>query len=161
MALFKSTQVTNGVTVLSASGANDTVALVGDFVIPAGFAANDVIEFGALPFGYVPVDLVVDHEDNGGTMTGNFGLLTGEFGASGARTCGAEFISGGDFSTAAAVKRLAVAGGTRIAPTTAETVAAGGATHRGWGAVFTSVTTPTVGSKIRATLFVRAAVEGV
>lgn len=160
MALFKSTQVTNGVTVLSACGANDLVPLVGDFTIPAGFAANDVIEFGALPFGYVPVDLIVDHEDLGGTMTGNFGLLSGEFGASGARTCGAQFLSAGDFSTAAGLKRMSAAGGARITPATAETVAAGGATHRGWGAVFTSVTTPTVGAKIRATLLVRAQVEG-
>jgi hypothetical protein len=159
MALFKSTQVTNNQPPLSASGADDLVPVFGDFTIPSGFASGDVVEFGALPLGYVPVDIIIDHEDLGGTMTGNAGLLSGEYNASGARTCGAEFISGGDFSTAAGIKRMTAAGGGRIAPTTYASVAAGGATHRGWGMTFSTVTTPTVGAKIRATLLVRTAIE--
>lgn len=161
MALFKSKQVVGKLPIPSASGSNDLVPIVGDFEIPTGFAANDVVEFGGLPFGYVPVDLIVDHEDLGGTMTANFGMLSGEYDSTGARTCGAEFISAGDFSTAAGLKRLSAAGGARIAPTTNATVAAGGAADRGWGATFSAVTTPTVGAKIRATLLVRPQLEGV
>ena len=55
MALFKATQVVNKLPVPSANGAVDLVPVVGDFVIPAGFAANDVVEMGGLPDGYVPV----------------------------------------------------------------------------------------------------------
>lgn len=161
MALFKSKQVATKLPFISSSGANDIVPVVADFDIPAGFASGDVVEFGALPFGYVPVDLIVDHEDLGGTITANFGVLSGEYDSTGARTCGAEFISAADLSTSAGIKRLSVAGGTRLAPTTPASVAAGGPQHRSWGAVFSTVTTPTVGAKIRGTLLVRPQLEGV
>lgn len=160
MAVFKSLQLAAKLALMSASGGNAPVPIVGDFVIPAGFASGDVVEFGGLPFGYVPVDLIVDHEDLGGTMTANFGLLTGEFDTAGARTCGAQFISAADLSTAAGIKRLSAAGGTRIAPTNDASVAAGGPVDRGWGASFTTVTTPTVGAVIRATLLIRPKVDG-
>jgi len=162
MALHKSTQVKNRLPIPSASGANDLVPIFGDFTIPAGFASGDVVEFGGLPLNYVPVDLIVDHEDLGGTMTANFGLLSGEYDSNdGARTCGAQFISASDLSTAAGIKRMSAAGGGRLAPATEASVIAGGAKTRGWGAVFSTVTTPTVGAKVRATLLVRPAAEGV
>ena len=153
MALQKATQVVQKLTVPSANGATDPVPVVGDFTVPAGFASGDVVEMGALPDGYVPVDLIVDNEAMGATVTADFGLLSGDYDATGARTCGAQFIAAAALGTAG-IKRLSAAGGARIAPTVT-------GKGRGWGFVASTVTTPTVGSKIRATLLVRPQVEGV
>ena len=153
MALFKATQVVNKLPVPSANGAVDLIPVVGDFTIPTGFASGDVVEMGGLPDGYVPVDLIVDNEASGTTVTSDFGLLSGDFDATGARTCGAQFIAAAALQTAG-IKRLAVAGGARIAPTVT-------GKGRGWGFVASTVSVPTVGAKIRATLLVRPQSEGV
>ena len=150
MALFKATQVVNRVPVPSATGATDVVAIFGDFTIPTGFAANDVVEMGPLPAGYVPVDLIVDNAALGTTVTADFGILSGDFNATGARTCGAQFAAAQALQTAG-IKRMAAAGGGRLAPTTGD---------RGWGFVASAVSTPTVGAAIRATLLVRPQSEG-
>lgn len=156
MALHKATQVASGLPVPTADRATDLVPIFGDFTIPAsGFASADVVEMAGLPAGYVPVDVIIDHEDCGGTITGDVGVLTGEYGkavdANGAaRDCGAEFISAGDFGSAG-VKRMNAAGGGRIAPVDYT---------RGVGFKFTTVTTPTAGAKIRFTLLCRPAIEG-
>jgi len=151
MALFKATQVTNKVPVPSADGATAVIAIVGDFTIPTGFATNDVVEMGPLPAGYVPVDLIVDNAACGTTVTSDFGILSGAYNATGTRTCSAAFASAQALQTAG-IKRMAAAGGGRIAPTTAD---------RGWGFVSTTVSTPTVGAVLRATLLVRPQSEGV
>jgi hypothetical protein len=151
MALLKSTQVANGLPIPNADGAMDIIPIVGDFVVPAGLAAADVVEMVPLPAGYVPVDVIVDTEDLGATITVDVGLLTGDYGASGARTCGAQFMADKAFGTAG-IYRMDVAGGGRIAPTTND---------RGVGLSFDAATTPTAGSKVRLTLLARPAVEGV
>lgn len=151
MALFKATQVVNKVPVPSAAGATEVVPIVGDFTIPTGFASNDVVEMGAIPAGYVPVDLIVDNASCGTTVTSDFGILTGDYNATGARTCGAQFAAAQALQTAG-IKRMAAAGGGRVAPTTND---------RGWGFVASTVATPTVGAVLRATLLVRPQSEGV
>lgn len=150
MALHKSTQVTAGLPVPNADAAIESIPIFGDFTIPAsGFASGDVVEMAPLPAGYVPVDVIVDAEALGVAATFNVGLLSGDFGASGTRTCGAEFISAADLK-AAAIARLSVGGGTRVAPTTST---------RGVGFACTTVTTPTAGKKVRLTLLCRPAIE--
>lgn len=151
MALFKSIQVTNKLPVPSANAATDLIPVVGDFLIPAGFASGDVVEMGAIPAGYVPVDLIVDNAAGGTTVTSDFGILTGAYDSTGARTCGAQFAAAQALQTAG-IKRMAAAGGGRVAPTTAD---------RGWGFVASTVSTPTVGAAVRATLIVRPQSEGV
>lgn len=151
MALFKATQVTNKVPVPSADGATAVIAIVGDFTIPTGFATNDVVEMGPLPAGYVPVDLIVDNASCGTTVTSDFGILSGAYNSTGTRTCSAVFATAQALQTAG-IKRMAAAGGGRIAPTTAD---------RGWGFTSTTVSTPTVGAVLRATLLVRPQSEGV
>ena len=151
MALFKATQVTNKVPVPSANSATEVIAIVGDFAIPTGFASNDVVEMGPLPAGYVPVDLIVDNAACGTTVTSDFGLLSGAYNSTGARTCAATFAAAQALQTAG-IKRMAAAGGGRVAPTTAD---------RGWGFVASTVSTPTVGAVLRATLLVRPQSEGV
>lgn len=153
MALFKATQVVQKLPVPSANGATETVAIFGDFLIPTGFASGDVVEMGPLPAGYVPVDLIVDHASLGTTVTSDFGLLNNAYDAGNTptRTCGAQFAAAQALQTAG-VKRMAAAGSGRIAPTTGD---------RGWGFVASTVSTPTVGAAIRATLIVRPQSEGV
>lgn len=151
MALFKSIQVTNKLPVPSANAATDLIPVVGDFLIPTGFASGDVVEMGAIPAGYVPVDLIVDNAAGGTTVTSDFGILTGAYDSTGARTCGAQFAAAQALQTAG-IKRMAAAGGGRVAPTTAD---------RGWGFVASTVSTPTVGAAVRATLIVRPQSEGV
>jgi hypothetical protein len=151
MALFKATQVVNKQQVMVADRASDLIPIFGDFAIPAGFATNDVVEMVPLPAGYVPVDVIVDNAALGTTMTCDVGLLSGDFDSTGARTCGAQFMTAQAGQTAG-IKRMAVAGGGRVAPTT---------NTRGIGFAFTSVSTPTVGAVVRLTLLCRPAVEGV
>lgn len=151
MALFKATQVVNKLPVMTGDRASDVIAIVGDFTIPAGIATNDVVEMVPLPAGYVPVDVMVDNAALGTTMTFDAGVLSGDFDATGARTCGAQFMTGQAGQTAG-IKRLAVAAGMRLAPTT---------NTRGLGFAFTSVSTPTAGAVVRMTLLCRPQVEGV
>lgn len=151
MALFRATQCSRLTPYPSADGARDLVPIIGDFTVPAGFAAGDVVEMGALPPGYVPVDLIADNQALGVTVTADFGILSGNYLDSGARTCGAQFAAAQALQTAG-IKRLSAAGGARLAPSTAE---------RSWGFVASAVATPTVGAVIRATLLVRPQSEGV
>lgn len=156
MALFKATQVRNGVPVPSAGNATDTIPVVGDFVVPTGFASGDIVELGAIPAGYVPVDLIVDNAALGTTVTSDFGILSGNYGdgthgASTTRTCGAQFAAAQALQTAG-IKRSAAAGAGRIAPTTND---------RSFGFVASTVATPTVGAVMRATLLCRPQSEGV
>lgn len=162
MALLKSLQVTRGDPIPNANGAAEIVPIFGDFVVPAGLAANDVVEMCGLPAGYVPVDVIVDNASLGATVTGDVGILTGVYGAAldlagAARDCGAQFIAAGAFQTAG-IKRMAAAGGGRIAP--AVDAGNGVIYDRGVGFKFTTVTTPTVGAVVRFTLFCRPQISG-
>lgn len=163
MALFKATQVRNKTLVPAGTTATDIIWVVGDFTVPAGFTTNDVVEMGALPGGYVPVDLIIDHVALGATVTANFGLLSGVYdsgvhGGATTRTVGTEFATAQALQTPG-IKRSANAGATRIPPTL--TVGGQVAEDRGFGFVATAVTTPTVGATIRCTLLCRPASDGV
>jgi len=152
MALHKSTQVTARVPIPSADGATGLIFSVADFVVPAsGFASADVCEMGAIPAGYVPVDLIVDNADLGTTVTADWGILSGSYGDPATRTCGAEFIAASALGTAS-VLRMSVVGGGRVAPTTGD---------RSWGFVASTVSAATSGAVMRATLVLRPQSEGV
>lgn len=163
MALFKSTQVRAKALPPAGQSATDIIYIMGDFVVPAGFATNDVVEMGPLPAGYVPIDLIIDNDALGATVTANFGLLTGAFdtgthGAATTRTCGTEFATAQALQTVG-IKRASNTGATRIAPT--NTVGGLVAQDRSFGFVATAVTTPTVGSTVRVTLLARPQSDGV
>jgi hypothetical protein len=153
MAIKQSKQIVAGLPLPSANGASNDIVCVGDYTFTGTEAANDIVEIAGIPAGYVPVDVTLDHEDMGGTVTADVGIMSGTYGdAVSARTCGAEFIAAGDLSTAAALKRASVAGATRIAPTTAD---------RSIGVKLSAATTPTAGAKMRLNLFLRPVSEGV
>lgn len=160
MALFKADQVTGRNPLLNADGANDLVPLFGDFTVPAGLAAGDVVEMVGLPAGYVPVDLLIDNDALGATFTANVGFLTGNYNAGGARTCGAEFNAGVNLATTG-VKRPTAANATRIAPTKQSSHLDQVSGDRGIGfTVLAGLAGLVVGSKVRFTLLYRPQIEG-
>ncbi len=153
MANFKGTQATNAAyfTTPTPDGQADLIAVSGDIVLPAGVASGDIIEAVPYPANCVPVDLTADVEDCGTTATADVGVMSGAWGDSGTRTCGAEFMTGKAFGTAG-IYRADVVGFSRLAPST---------TTRSIGVKLSTVSTPTAGAKIRVTAFFRPQVEGV
>lgn len=115
MALFKSKQIVAGRPAPTAFEAACPVVVVGEFVTVAGLTAADVIEMVAFPANTVPVDVTVVTEDldTGGSpaITFDVGLLSGEFGATGTRTCGAEFLSDSNIGQAGGMARANVPAG--------------------------------------------------
>ena len=153
MAILKSTRVANKYTVPTADRNIELIPIFADYTLTGAEATGDVLEMVPLPAMMVPVDVIVDSDDLAGTtFTANVGLLTGNYDATGARTCGAEFMSGKALGAAAAINRMDVAGGGRIAPT---------ANDRGVGLALTTVTGPTAGAKVRLTLLCRPQHEAV
>lgn len=152
--LRQSTQVARKDPVLSSDGTGPIV-IFGDIALPAGTVINDVLEMVPLPAGYVPVDVIVDAEDadSGAALVLNAGIISGDYGvADNARTCGAEFITGSTVGQAGGIARMAVSGGTRVAPTTGD---------RGIGLkVATAAATLTAGANISMTLLARPAING-
>jgi hypothetical protein len=76
------------------------VVLVGEFIVPAGLAVNDVIEMAGIPAYTVPCrqpQLMFDDCDSNGTPTIKFdcGIMTGRAGdgSDNTRTVGTEFLS--------------------------------------------------------------------
>lgn len=158
MALFQSKQVIAQKAIPAALSGVDLVPITAEFTVPAGLALNDIIEMGGIPAGHIPVDLIVhapDMDSNGTPLiTLDAGILTGRFGdpVLGSRACGNEFFAASQVGRVGGVARAdkSLAG---IAPSN---------TERGWGLkVAAAAATLAVGGKIRATLFVEPAPQGV
>ncbi len=157
MALFQAIQVLAALSVPTSMDGVGTIATVGDFTVPTGLTANDVIEFGALASGHVPVDVIVASEDlDSGTpaITLDGGLLSGDYASTdSARTCGNEFFAASTVGQAGGIQTLAKAAGALIAKTDAD---------RGFGLkVGVAAATLVVGAKIRFTLISRPHTNGV
>lgn len=123
MALFKSKQIAAGRPAPSALNGSSAVVVVGEFLTVAGLTAADVIEMVAFPAGTVPVDVTVVTEDlDTGTpaITFDVGLLSGSFGDTGARTCGAEFLSDSNIGQAGGMARANVAAGLLLGHSTSD-----------------------------------------
>lgn len=156
MARKLAVQVLNEEPLMSANQAGDIIPLVGDYVFDGTEATNDIIEMVGLPAGYVPVDMIVDNQDAGTTVTANAGIITGQFNKTteddgDPRTCGAEFMSAKALGTASLL-RMDVVGSHRIAPVSYD---------RGIGFALSSVSAPTAGAKVRMTVTARPALNGV
>lgn len=162
MALYQATQVAARAPLINSDSAADMVPMFGDFTVPAGgLAANDVIEMTGLPAGYVPVDVIVDHDDFGTTLTADVGILSGNYGSTDpARTCGAQFLAAADLAAAAGIKRANVAGFSRIAPVAGSSHIGQVSGDRGVGLRIASAAGVTAGAKLRLTLFYRPQING-
>lgn len=157
MALFQATQVAGGNAVPTSTNGVEAVVTFGDFTVPTGLTANDVIEFGALAAGHVPVDIIVASEDlDSGTpaITLDAGLITGTYRDTvNARTCGNEFFAASTVGQAGGIATLAKAAGALIAKSDED---------RAFGLkVGVAAATLVVGAKIRFTLISRAHTDGV
>lgn len=123
MALFQSKQVIANKAIPASRDGVGMVAIVGDFVVPAGLAANDIIEMVGLPAGHIVlgVDVHAPDMDTGTTITLDAGVLTGRFGdpVLGSRACGNEFFAASTVAQAGGIARetKSLAG---LSPTTGE-----------------------------------------
>lgn len=162
MALYQATQVAARAPLINADAAADLVPMFGDFTVPAGgLAVNDVIEMTGVPAGYVPVDVIVDHDDMGTTLTADVGILSGNYGSTdAARTCGAQFLAAADLAASAGIKRANVAGFTRIAPVKGNSHIGQTSGDRGVGLRIASAASVTAGAKLRLTVFYRPQING-
>ncbi len=155
--LRQALQIVQKLPAISANG-YEPIALVGDFVVPAGLAADDVVEMVNLPAGYVPVDAVaaVEDSDSDGTpaITLDLGLISGAAGAAdNTRTCGSEAFAASTAAQAGGIARPTKKDWALIAPTTAD---------RGIGfKVATAADVLVVGAKWRLTVLARPALNGV
>lgn len=160
MALFKSIQIVKKLPIPSSDSATEVIAIVGDYTLAGTEASADVIEMCPLPAGYCIVDVIVDTEDLGTTVTADVGLVSGDYDATGVRTCGATIMTGKALGTTG-IYRADVAGFSRTAPLSESAGTAGKAGDRGIGFALTTVSTPTAGNKVRMTVLARPQIEGV
>lgn len=162
MAVLQAFQILARVPLINADGANDLVPMFGDFTVPAaGLAVNDVVEMVGVPATYVLVDLIIDHDKLGTTMTADVGYLSGNYGSTDqTRTCGLQFIAAADMGVASGVKRPTSAGCTRIAPVKGSSHLAQASGDRGVGFVVKSAAALTPGSVLRFTALYRPQIEG-
>jgi hypothetical protein len=155
--LRQSVQIVQKLPTISADG-YEPIAIVGDYVTVAGIIATDVIEFGILPAGYVPMDaiLAVEDLDSNGTPTITFdlGLISGTAGlADNSRTCGNEAFAASTVGQAGGVARPTKSAFALTAPTTAD---------RGIGVVVgVAAATAVIGAKLRLTVLARPQLNGV
>lgn len=102
-------------------GADDTTSYRATIDLATGdLTLNNIIEMGPLPAGCTLVDAILDSDDlDTGTpaITLDVGIMSGDFGVvDGARTCGAEILSGVTTAQAGGVVRPTLASAFRIAP---------------------------------------------
>ena len=136
------------------------MAIFGDYTLAGTEASSDVIEMVPLPAGFCIVDVIVDTADLGTTVTADVGLLSGDYDATGARTCGATIMTGKALGTTG-IYRADVAGFSRTAPLSESAGTTGAPGHRGVGFALTTVSAPTAGAKVRMTLLARPSSNGV
>lgn len=151
----------------NADTATELVTLFGDFVVPAGLAANDVIEFTGIPAGYVPVDFLLAFDAwatttatmDVGVITGNYGALLDVAGS--ARVCGNEGAAAAS-GLAAGILRLVKKDLALLAPTLGDPTTTPVTTgDRGFGVKIASIGTVVAGANMRMTLFCRPRIAGV
>lgn len=108
MALYQSKQIVQRSPIPSLDEANEPLYIFGEFVVPAsGLAIGDVIEMGGLTEDMRIIDALVHNTAMGAAATFDMGVLSRGYGVTTgtARTCGSEFIAGGDWNVTT-VKRL-------------------------------------------------------
>ena len=150
MALKQSKQVRAGLQTPTATEAAEPVTVIGEYVVATGDAINDIVEFGAIPQGCVPVDLIVDNGALGASATLDAGIISGVYAkADNARTMGNEFFAASAAATAGVIRR-----------TKNVTAVVSDASERGWGVKFLGAA-PAVGQVIRATLICVPVVTGI
>lgn len=140
MANFKSKQVAGMRPAASALDSSALVHVIGEYTTKAGDAIGDIVEMGAIPAGFVPVDVIVDNGALGASATLDVGILSGSYLDTGARTMGNEFIAAGAAATAGVLRRNKVVSDIAVQ-----------ATEKSFGIKFLGAN-PATGQKVRAVL---------
>lgn len=155
MAFYQSKQIVNNEPLISACGASDTIAIVGDFTTVTGMVTGEIVEMCGLPAGYVPVDVIVAFDASAGAaFTTDCGVLSGNYASLATRTQGNEaFAANSAGQGAAGLVRAVKPGIVQLAPADND---------RGVGLkIVGTLTTLVVGTNVRMTLLARAARNGV
>ena len=121
MALYQSKWATRQRNTPNSGFAGAEVAQLFEYTLSApALAANDIIELAVLPAGNVVTDaiLVCDDLDTGGApaIVFDVGVMSGEVGDTGARTCGAELFSASNVGQAGGVARATLASAFTLTP---------------------------------------------
>lgn len=90
------------------SMAGQVVAHRFTYTVPTSIVEGDIIDMAPIPIGCRVVDMILDSQDlDTGTpaILLDVGVMSGAFGETGARTCGAEFFSGSTVAQAGGVAR--------------------------------------------------------
>lgn len=155
MALYKSTQVTNmnRNQIPSVDRATDLLPIFGEYVETGSEVSGDIVEMIPFPANHILVDLWLDNQSLAATTaTSDVGVMSGAFLDTGARTCGAEFMSAKALATAA-FNRMDVTGAGRVAAS---------ATDRSIGLKLTTIAgAVTAGRVVRMQALFRPMWEGV
>lgn len=153
MAIQQSTQAKAKAPVPSGDSATGLIAIFGDVTqVASGMATGDIFEVCPLPAGYVIVDVLFDHANLGTAYTAAVGIMSGNWLATGARTCDATLIAAATCQ-AVGLKNMNVGAATRIAPTTND---------RSIGVVISgTLTSPVDAAVFRVTVLCRPQIEGV
>ena len=77
MANSRSKQVAGMRPAQSALDSSALVHVIGEYLTKTGDVVNDIVEMGAIPAGFVPVDLVIDNGALGAGATLEAGILKG------------------------------------------------------------------------------------
>lgn len=155
MAFYQSKQIVANEPLVSADGATEVIAIVGDFTTVAGMVTGEIVEMCGLPAGYVPVDVIVAFDASAGAaFTTDCGVLSGNYASLATRTQGNEAFAANTAGQGAAALVRAVK------PNLAQLAIADN--DRGVGLkIVGTLTTLVVGTNIRMTLLCRAARNGV
>ncbi len=119
--ILQTSGIANGYPAVTPSGAHDLVAAQARFTLAAALEVGDIIEMLELPPGCVAVDCILDVADlDTGTpaILLDVGVMAGDVGDKtlANRTLTANLIAGSNVGQAGGIARMAVAGGTQIAP---------------------------------------------
>ena len=155
MAFYQSKQIVNNEPLVSADGATEVIAIVGDFTTVTGMVTGEIVEMCGLPAGYVPVDVIVAFDASAGAaFTTDCGVLSGNYASLATRTQGNEaFAANSAGQGAAGLVRAVKPNIVQLAPADND---------RGVGLkIVGTLTTLVVGTNIRMTLLCRPQRNGV
>lgn len=132
--------------------ASSVCAVRATIALTANPTANDIAEMVMLPAGCRVIDMILDSDDldSDGTpaITMDVGIMSGEFGTSGARTCGDEFFTAATVGQTGAVARPTKKEAFRVAASNV---------HRSIGIKFAVVSDVFVAGTVGLTVLIGAA----
>lgn len=155
MAFYQSKQIVANEPLVSADGATEVIAIVGDFTTVTGMVTGEIVEMCGLPAGYVPVDVIVAFDASAGAaFTTDCGVLSGNYASLATRTQGNEaFAANTAGQGAAGLVRAVKPNIVQLAPADND---------RGVGLkIVGTLTTLVVGTNVRMTLLARPQRNGV